>query len=166
MLKFLFILFLINPIILITQTKKENSVSPSNINFEIIENGNGMIPTDTFGDSSQLFTIKNEEEWNDFNNKMENIDSFISAYSTDFDKYIIIALFTETENSGGYSVNISNIVLSDDNYVIISANETTPGDNCINPTVITKPYIIVQLEKSNYYDFQFNISKMKSLPCD
>lgn len=63
----------------------------------------------------------------------------------DFKKYQIIAVIDQVRNYGGYSIDITKITQTN-NRIFVQVKQLKPGGL---GTVITQPYHIVQMPKSN-----------------
>ncbi|MFP4124982.1 MAG: protease complex subunit PrcB family protein [Coleofasciculus sp.] len=63
--------------------------------------------------------------------------------------------FQGNKPSGGYSVEIKDILIKDDKLVI-NAVEQQPGRNCMTTMAITQPYHLVTVEQSDL-PVQFNL---------
>jgi hypothetical protein len=68
------------------------------------------------------------------------------APDVDFDSKVVLAAFAGDKPTGGYSIQISEVVLDDEK---ITANITliTPGRNCAVASSITNPYHIISIDK-------------------
>lgn len=89
------------------------------------------------------FVIKSQSEWMP---ALQKTDAELPAL-IDFDKDMAIAVFQGEKTSGGYNIEISKII-ENNNDIEVLIKETSPGADCITPAVITSPYQIVKLQKS------------------
>ncbi|MCJ8313577.1 MAG: protease complex subunit PrcB family protein [Saccharospirillaceae bacterium] len=75
----------------------------------------------------------------------------LANYSTDatktidFDHAQVILLDIGQRNSGGYSVEISDINEFDD-YIKVEVNIQSPGNGCITTQALTNPYKFIELQ--------------------
>jgi hypothetical protein len=78
----------------------------------------------------------------------KNLDQMPRIPVVDFTKNSLIAVFIGTRNTGGYLVTIDSITESSKN-LNVEVLETTPGKNCMTPDVLTAPYTIVKVPKTD-----------------
>lgn len=74
-----------------------------------------------------------------------NIDA-AGLLGIDFSREMAVAVFSGTKPTGGYSVEITKVIETDDE-VKVSAVETSPGSGCIVTQALTSPYSIVKIPK-------------------
>ncbi len=93
--------------------------------------------------------INNNEDYQKLMSEVyNNLDQMPRIPVVDFTKYTLIAVFIGPRNTGGYMVNIDSI--NDGNKsVSVSVVEETPGKNCNTMQVITRPYTIVKIPKTD-----------------
>ncbi|MBL4593713.1 MAG: protease complex subunit PrcB family protein [Flavobacteriales bacterium] len=65
----------------------------------------------------------------------------------DFENKMIVLVAMGIQNSGGHTIEISS-ALESKSDIIINILETTPGTTCVSSDVMTFPYQIVELKKS------------------
>ena len=136
------------------------------------------ITQDVFIESGEkgYYFINSDEEWQNLlqnrNLSMNTSKMFISYQNTanddflpsiDFNNSSIIAVFMGTRNTGGYEINIKNIIETKNN-ITVTVNEIVPDKNCNVLQVITYPYQIIKTQKiTKNVDFK-TINKIQK--CD
>lgn len=130
----------------------EDVVHERNISFETI----APRPSSFSGyKESKNYIIKQEQEWNSLRNKLH-----VSLPDVDFTQYMIIAAFQGIQRSGGHSIEITEIIESNDN-ITIHITKTSPDPNAFVTTVLTDPMHIVKLESSEK-EIVFNVTDVIS----
>ena len=86
--------------------------------------------------SSPVLILKSEEIPSELSSIFEN--------DTDFNKNSLILLSLGQRSTGGYSIVINNLYLSN-NTLIINATEKTPGKGCYVAQAFTSPYLLLEL---------------------
>ena len=97
----------------------------------------------------QLLKIETEAEWEEFwSRHRANVTPLPPPPSVDFSREMVIAAVDGQEPSGGYRFEITAI---EDNgsRLIVRVNKRVPGESCIVTEVITQPFHIVRLAKSD-----------------
>lgn len=123
-----------------------NESEPSNITFTEIYhddyfNGDYKTP-------QANLVIKTQSEWDKLTATLKLgpkpwQNSIIP--SVDFNKYQVIAVIDQVRNYGGYSIDITKITQTN-NRIFVKVEQLSPGGLT---AVITQPYHIVQIPKSN-----------------
>ncbi len=93
--------------------------------------------------------IKSEQEWNDLLDKINSINNESDKFTEteiDFSNNIIIAIFDGIRPTGNYQIEISNIIDGDKSIIVKTQTSTPKG---IAPQVITQPYFIAKILKTN-----------------
>ncbi len=90
--------------------------------------------------------IKTQGAWVNFWTRLSITDGPIPQ--VDFNEKMIIAVTQGQKSTGSYEIEITKII-ERENYIEVFATETSPGINCAADTVITSPYHIVEIEKSD-----------------
>ncbi|MFW6196874.1 MAG: protease complex subunit PrcB family protein [Thermoplasmatota archaeon] len=88
----------------------------------------------------EVIFINSEEEYNECIGKIPN------DINIDFEEQTVIAVFLGSRRTGGYSVEVKEIIKEEDKLVI-NAQETRPGESCPVTMAITYPYDAVLVEK-------------------
>lgn len=92
--------------------------------------------------------IQDQTIWNNVLSKMNLLmpaNTIFPDTNINFTKYQVIAVFDQIRNYGGYSIDITKITETR-NRIIIKVEQLKPGGIA---TVITQPYHIVKMPKSN-----------------
>ena len=99
--------------------------------------------------------IRDQAAWEQFWMNLHSIDiPTPSLPEIDFTENMVIGVGLGNKPSGGYSVEIKDIIIKDDKLVI-NAVEQQPGQNCGTTMAITQPYHLVTVEQSDL-PVQFN----------
>jgi len=99
------------------------------------------------------YVIKNEGEWAGI---LTETGAELPA-PVDFTKDMIIAVFQGVKMTGGYGIEITKIIETDNN-IEVYIKETSPGPKCNVTQAITNPYHIVKLAKSDK-EIKFNTTE-------
>ena len=125
-----------------------------NNNSEIIKIEATLIAKDNLygngaeGINKQNLVITNKSVWNNLiaqMNAVNNVSNSFSETEIDFSKYVVIAVFDEIKANGGYSLALTIT----DNSENIMVNVTTIAPQGFATTVITQPFHIVKILKSD-----------------
>ena len=125
-----------------------------NNNSEIIKIEATLIAKDNLygngaeGINKQNLVITNKSIWNNLiaqMNAVNNVSNSFSETEIDFSKYVVIAVFDEIKSNGGYSLALTIT----DNSENIMVNVTTIAPQGFATTVITQPFHIVKILKSD-----------------
>ncbi|MDP2696210.1 MAG: protease complex subunit PrcB family protein [bacterium] len=105
------------------------------IEFEtvVLAAGNG-----SYNDKKN-YVITNDDDWENLGQTAE----------IDFNSDIVIAAFQGEKASSGYAIEIKEILVTTENTVEVWVLEIIPGPTCITASVITSPYHIVKIPKTN-----------------
>ncbi len=90
------------------------------------------------------YVINSEGEWSELLNRTRI--RFQEPPSIDFSKNTVIAVFLGTRSTGGYTIEIKDIVETDDE-VMVYVEETSPGPGENVIMAVTQPYHIVKTKK-------------------
>ncbi|MEQ9368700.1 MAG: protease complex subunit PrcB family protein [Coleofasciculus chthonoplastes F3-SA18-01] len=123
----------------------EDQETPSNtVAFETLEkswNSGIAEPFETI--------IRDQGTWEQFFGNLHSIDiPTPSSLNVDFTENMVIGIGLGNQPSGGYSIEIKDIVM-EDGKLVINAVEQQPGQNCLTTMAITQPYHLVTVEKSD-----------------
>jgi len=89
--------------------------------------------------SSAYYVINTADEWADVFERSPPPE-------IDFSETTVIAAFMGRRPTGGYGIEVKEII--DTGFlVVIKVEQTSPGKGCIVPEVITSPYHIVKVDK-------------------
>jgi len=118
-----------------------------NFSFTSIEQGTDSaisLPND-----AQVFKITSQSEWDDFWSRHKaNITPMPQQPSVDFAQYMVIAVIDNVHSSGGYVMEITQIK-ERLNRLAVFATRTEPGSGCVTAAVLTSPFHIVSLQRSD-----------------
>lgn len=128
-----------------TDTNQQKSIEP--MTYTIIAQG------DLHGDgaediSAQKTVITDDQNWQALITKMDAVNNESEKFSEitiDFSEYMLIAVFEEIKGNGGYSIDLN--ITADTENIIVHSTTNAPQGMAI--TVMTQPYIIVKLPKSD-----------------
>ena len=136
-----------------TELKNKNSVdriieklyeeenSSKELNFRTIsKEGNSQMTDKT------TKIVKTQQEWRQLWIQTTYYD--IEAQNINFDDNMVIAVFQGQKPTGSYEIEITKII-ERGNYIEVKVKEVSPGPNCAADTVITSPYHIVEVKKSD-----------------
>ena len=93
----------------------------------------------------QNLVIYNSLAWTELIGKMNLVNNETRNFTEtniDFSKFMVLAIFDEVKGSGGYSINITDILENQDNLTV-TVQQTTPTGNAY--AVMTQPYCIVKI---------------------
>jgi PrcB C-terminal len=78
----------------------------------------------------------------------KDLDQMPRIPEVDFNKYSVIAVFIGTRSSGGYTVSVDMVTVSDKG-LNAGITETKPGKTCIVSDALTSPFVIVKFPKND-----------------
>ena len=141
----LVVILIISSIILFKRNQNtpstNNQMNSNELFFRTIEkNANNQLTERT------TKVIKSQTAWQALWEALSITDGPTPA--VDFNAKMIIAIFQGQKGTGGYEIEVTKI-LERENYIEVFAKETSPGVNCGADAVITSPYHIVELNKSD-----------------
>ncbi|MFW6347015.1 MAG: protease complex subunit PrcB family protein [Cyclonatronaceae bacterium] len=102
--------------------------------------------------------IRSEAEFEEFWNRLsgELVGSDGTVPDVDFDTFIVVGVFMGEQPSSGYDISIERVEQPGEGEPLqLEVRETEPGPECMNMTVITHPYHIIKLNKTDA-ELQFN----------
>lgn len=115
------------------------------IQFTVIEQ-NSLYGNGEEGLASKEFIISNTKDWHQLLEKMgRNNGSKLSDEPINFSKYDIIAVFDQIRPSSGFSLAVDVCQL--EGYIVIETISIVPQGPAAS--VITQPYVILKIEKTN-----------------
>ncbi|MEQ8756561.1 MAG: protease complex subunit PrcB family protein [Coleofasciculus sp. G1-WW12-02] len=108
--------------------------------------------------------IRNPGNWQQFWKKFnDNSSQTPPSPQVNWTESMVIGVGLGNKPSGGYSVEIKDIVM-EDGKLVINAVEQQPGQNCFTTMAITQPYHLVTVERVDL-PVQFN-RKTEIINCD
>ncbi len=94
------------------------------------------------------YVIRSEADWGGlWNRTHSDILPMPPTPRVDFDNDIIIAVFSGTKNTGGFSITIARMTETK-GAIKVFVEEASPGRGCIVTQALTSPYHIVKVRKS------------------
>jgi|GEM_PF-1067830 len=115
-----------------------------NVSFSTIEKGH-------YGDirERKAVRIKNSSEWQTFWQQLHgNQYPLPPLPQVDFNQYEVLGVLAGQKPTGGYSITITQII-DQGNYLEVYINEKIPTPGGIVTQVITSPYHLVEINKTN-----------------
>lgn len=96
--------------------------------------------------ADELFTvITNQTDWQNLIDQMNSVDPTTPEADIDFDIYEVIAVFDEGKTTGGYSIDITNIIELE-KEIEVEVDRLHKGNDT---QIVTKPFHIVKIPKIN-----------------
>jgi hypothetical protein len=100
-------------------------------------------------DTAAVYLINNNEQWDKIWKLSQGmITPMPETKQIDFDKYDVIAVFMGQKNSGGYSVEITDVIRDGDNLNVKVTNHISSGGMML--PVVVNPCHLVQIPKGEY----------------
>lgn len=133
-----------------TQTNSGIKIIKSKkIDFQSIVKSDG-----TSAEAIQTTVIKDQ---NTLDTYWDSLKTQENKPAMDFGKEFVVSVSQGQKPSGGHTVEVTEVRETDDS-VVVSYTETFPGKNCIVTSVITHPYHIIKIPKTNKrIDFAYTI---------
>lgn len=95
------------------------------------------------------YVIQDNETWTDvWNQHVQFMLDPSPPPSVDFSKHTIVAVFMGEVSTGGYAINVYDIV-DTGSSISVKIEKTAPGPKCIVTQALTQPYHIVQIAKTD-----------------
>lgn len=92
--------------------------------------------------------FKDRGELSEFWKKINFSRPSVSLPEINFDKKTVIAFVSEEKPTGGYYLHLEKVEKADDGIKII-IKENIPGSKCFNTEIITQPFSLFIIEKTN-----------------
>jgi len=132
-------------------TKNNNSKTQNKqVVFQTISKGT-LFGDGIEGISESNLIVLNGKAWNAIQNNMNKENSVSSSFkenSIDFSNEMVICVFDKIRSTGGFSVEIEEILIENDttkvNYYI-----KKPAQGQMTSSVVTQPYHIVKMQKND-----------------
>lgn len=97
---------------------------------------------------AQTFVINSETEWQNLWERMfSNTSVKPPLPEIDFTGRTIVAVFQGIQPSGGYEIAIQEIVETENTLEVV-VKAFAPGKRCVVPGAVTRPFDIVEIEKT------------------
>ena len=100
--------------------------------------------------SNQYFSFTNQTEWDNFISQIDvtnEVSSGFSEQNIDFSEYVVIAVIDQVRNTSGYSIDLE--ISTNYEKIFIGSNLSSPSPDGVVATVISQPYHIVKIAKTN-----------------
>lgn len=111
-----------------------------------------------FRESTRL-VLETEQEFESFWELLHhNISPTPDTPDVDFSEYTVLAVMMGVQNTGGYSITVSEVI-SDDGIIHVMIEEMAPGSGCDNIQVLTSPYHIVKIPAVTGAEFKYVIER-------
>ena len=105
--------------------------------------------TDSGHAEAQNYVIKTETEWRSLWEKIfSNTSEKLPLPEIDFTRRTIVAVFQGAQPSNGYEISIEAIVETE-NSLEVAIKAFAPGKRCVLTGIVTKPFDIVEIEKTD-----------------
>ena len=137
-----------------TITEKTNSDNDKMENTELITNEYSIIGKGNLygsgeeGIKASNLIITNQNDWDKLIAQLDAVNKVSTGFKNktiNFSEYTIIAVFDDLKSSGGHSIDLS--VISNTTNTVINITKKAP--NGMATTVMTQPYCIIKITKSN-----------------
>ena len=112
--------------------------------YQIIAEGN-LYGNGQEGLSKQNLVIKTDSAWNSLKAQLNSANYTVDDVDFDFYSSMLIAVIDEVKENGGWTIDVTNIIETDNEIVVTVSNLQTGDDSA----VITQPFQIVKLHISN-----------------
>ena len=101
------------------------------------------------GEGPQVFKLDTQAGWEElWSRHQANVSPAPGVPDVDFSREMVIAAVDQTEPSGGYRFEITGIE-EVEGRLVVRVSKTIPGPDCIVTAVITQPFHLVRMAKSN-----------------
>ncbi|MBT8376807.1 MAG: protease complex subunit PrcB family protein [Bacteroidia bacterium] len=125
-----------------------NTENPNDtIVYDLISKGN-LYGDGAEGITQQNMIITTQLSWNALVSQMNTVNNVSDEFENlpiDYTSSTVIAVFDEVKSNGGYELELE--IYSNQEQIEIQIISTSPGGNAT--TVITQPYIIVKIPKTD-----------------
>ncbi len=100
--------------------------------------------------SNQYFSLTNQTEWENFISQIDvtnEVSLGFSEQNIDFSEYVVIAVIDQVRNTSGYSIDLE--ISTNYEKIFIGSNLSSPSPDGVVATVISQPFHIVKIAKTN-----------------
>jgi len=102
------------------------------------------------GLNESIQVIKNEDDWKALKDQMDAVNNVTDAFAdiddVDFEHEMVVACFDKVRSTGGYSMFVERIVEME---AVIKIDVQVAIPSGMNTSVLTQPFVIVVMEKSD-----------------
>lgn len=147
-----------------TGVQEQNSDLSVTVDHTVLSNGAVKVEEISDGQYADIkgttSIIRDEETYADFWQRLHAArDSVPERPSVDFESKVVIAIVLDEKPTGGYRVQIDEVLASEDgSQAEVQFTEVQPGDDCSTIQVLTSPYVLATAE-TQADDFTFSGSK-------
>lgn len=92
--------------------------------------------------------IKDTQEWTNTWKDLLSNTNYQKSKNINFENKTIIAVFMGERNSGGYSIEIKNVV-ENGNQLIVSYIENSPSADSMVTMALTQPFHVIEIDKTD-----------------
>lgn len=132
--------------ILFLSCNKNNNEENQPVNITPVEIAKNHFMSNHVNPSN--YVIKTQIEWNNFialiNNSI-NVNYVIGQPNIDFQNDMVIAIIDSVYSTGGWSVDITNVI-ENSNSITVNYTNLETGDDTM---IVVQPFEIVKIPKSN-----------------
>lgn len=122
------------------------TTEPAAINFVVITTGNN---SGIQSDMTSIYKLDTQQSFDEFwAQHSKNLQPPVAAPTIDFNKDMIIAVVDSDQPSSGYEMTIDQLQAVDTKLYIF-ATRKQPGAGCVNLGMISQPFVMVQVPKSD-----------------
>ncbi len=101
------------------------------------------------GEQPQVFKLDTRAGWEElWSRHQANVSPAPGVPDVDFSREMVIAVVDQTEPSGGYRFEITGIE-EVEGRLVVRVSKAIPGPDCIVTAVITQPFHVVRMAKSD-----------------
>jgi hypothetical protein len=141
----LILILLISTSCEVTEDISNGSIEPpKHHQIKEISQGNLMGNGEEDLGSAVGLSIENAEQWEDLRVKMNSVNNTQNEVSIDFEETTVLAYFDKIRPSGGYKVEIVQVITSDEILKVMYKLNSSSGYDI---EVMTQPFHIVSIPK-------------------
>jgi hypothetical protein len=122
------------------------SKEPAAIHFAVITTGNN---SGIQSDMTSIYKLDSQQSFDEFwAQHSKDLQPPVTAPAIDFNKDMVIAVVDSDQPSSGYEMSIDKLQAVDTKLYIF-ATRKQPGAGCVNLGMISQPFIMIQVPKSD-----------------
>ncbi len=134
-----------SPTVPVTAPSPASSPTAAEV-FETIDIGD---QSGVAGERPQVFKLDTQAGWEElWSRHQANVLPAPGVPDVDFSREMVIVVVDQTEPSGGYRFEITGIE-EIEGRLVVRVSKTIPGPDCIVTAVITQPFHVVRMAKSD-----------------
>ncbi len=120
--------------------------APTPLNFVMVSEGS---TSGIKADMTSVYKLDTPDSWQKFwHEHHQNMEPQAPAPTIDFNKDMVIAIVDTDQPSSGYQLSIDQLQAVDQNLYVF-ATRTQPGAGCVSLGMISQPFVILQVPKSD-----------------